>query len=173
MQGKPCDTANFYALQERLVTTLKLEQNKQANSAREEAVYHYQDNYKKGVVLAGAGAMLLSVDALVIKLTGLSVTQAACWRSLLIAVALLDFLTLQRRTNELKLLFQFGWAGLAISLIGLTCIFIGTIGWQGDLGNVLALLLAASTALLFTLSRRYDQLPRIAAILFGSLLAQG
>ena len=171
--------------------------------------------------------MLLSVDAVLIKLAQLSPVQAACWRSLLIAAGLFTYLLVTNNTHKIRQFHSSGsagyliallhsinttlfvvsisytlvantvfilsstllfsaifsrwllqeslpiksWAVLFCSLIGVGCIFFGSLTTGNWAGNLSALVLAVSTGLLFTLARKHDNIPRVPPIMTGSLVA--
>lgn len=71
-----------------------------------------QDTYIRGIMMSGAGMLLLSPDALLLRLiTDASIWNVAFYRSVLITVALLVYLLVRYRSGLVAMLLHFGRAG--------------------------------------------------------------
>ncbi len=60
------------------------------------------------------------------------------------------------------------WIVMAFAVAGVGTVFIGSLNISGNRGDLLALLLAMATGLLFTVLRRHPDLPRIPAVAVGA-----
>ena len=137
---------------------------------------HYSDNIFRGWSLAGTGALLLSVDAVLIKAAGLGPIQAACWRSLLIAAGLFGYLVLTRNTRVTRQFMGGGPPAYLLAVLhGLnTTLFVISVSYTLVANTVFIL---SSTMLFSALFSRWllqESLPgKSWAVLFTSLAGVG
>lgn len=106
------------------------------------ATYHL--NHRHGTVLAAVGVMVLSFDALLVRLAGASVADIAFWRGLFIALSLTLALRVHRGRWTWTALYQGGWPALAL-MIGfgiMQLCFVGAIA-NTNVANALVILAAA------------------------------
>jgi drug/metabolite transporter (DMT)-like permease len=190
-------------------------------SGRSLKTYHH----RQGILIAGIAVLIISFDALLIRLAQSAPADVAFWRGTLIFVSLTGFLSVTRRVGEWRAYRQCGWLAILVTglygantglfvfsishtsvantvvimssssffaalfswlllgeilalrtwvaifvaLTGVWIIFAGDLGGGGRLGDLLALILAASLGLALTLMRRLPQLPVIPVVAVGSL----
>ncbi len=60
------------------------------------------------------------------------------------------------------------WVVMAFAAAGVGTVFLGSLNISGNRGDLLALVLSLATGLLFTILRRYPDLPRIPAVAVGA-----
>lgn len=63
------------------------------------------------------------------------------------------------------------WIVILFAVVGVGTVFLGSLNISGNRGDYIALLLAVATGFLFTLLRRYPELPRIPAITVGAAVS--
>lgn len=186
---------------------------------------------RRGVVAATAGVLVLSFDALLVRLTDAPGADIAFWRGVLVLLSAGSISWLRRRhvdwpqstphwlrglmiaalygVNALLFvlainntqvantvvilasapLFAAGlaWiifrestpvhtlAAILVAIVGVMIVFSSSLGQPGQLGDLLALILAANTALTLTLLRRMPDLPRLPVVagsgIFSALIS--
>lgn len=67
--------------------------------------------------MAALGVIILSTDAVLLRLASVSALDAACWRNALIALTLTTYLLASNRRSEFRELWHMGWVGIGVSLV--------------------------------------------------------
>jgi drug/metabolite transporter (DMT)-like permease len=115
-------------------------------------------DYTKGLILTGAGVLVLTPDALVIRLIEAPRLTLIFWRGLLLSISLTIFFLIRHRANALGVLRQIGMLGLLCGLCfcGSTIFFVTSI----------TLTTAANTLVIISMA------PLFAAVLSHFFLAE-
>ena len=73
--------------------------------------------HERGIVTVTAGVIVLSFDALLIRLAGTGAWEVIFWRGALIALSLTLFLALSRRWGDIRRFLAFGQPGFHVALL--------------------------------------------------------
>jgi len=90
---------------------------------------HKYTDYTKGLILTSVGVLVLTPDALIIRLVEAPRPTLIFWRSLLLSLSLTIFFLIRHRTNALGAIRQIGIPGLLCSICfcGSTILFVTSI----------------------------------------------
>lgn len=124
--------------------------------------FHSLSHRQQGLLLTGGGALIMSPDALLIKLVALPDAEILLWRGLLSALGFFLIVLARHGRRSLQAYRRCGWTGVAVALLFslTTCGFV--LGNQyTKAGNVL-LILAGAPLIAALLSRVIlsERLPR-------------
>ncbi|SEL86833.1 DMT family transporter [Halomonas daqiaonensis] len=126
------------------------------------SAFHSFSHRQQGLLLTGGGALIMSPDALLIKLAALPDAEILMWRGLLSALGFFLIVLFRHGRRSLQVYRRCGWTGVAVALLFslTTCGFV--LGNQyTKAGNVL-LILAGAPLIAALLSRVIlaERLPR-------------
>ncbi|MHB0775785.1 DMT family transporter [Halomonas sp. WWR20] len=127
---------------------------------------------QRGLLLTALGPLIISPDALLVKLVGMPDSQALLWRGLMTALGFLIILTLRRGGEIWQAFARCGWTGVGVAaLFGLSNVgfVLGNHYTKG--GNVLMIL--AGTPLIAALLSRvflHERQPRRTWLAIGLCL---
>jgi drug/metabolite transporter (DMT)-like permease len=117
---------------------------------------------QQGLLLTGGGALVMSPDALLIKLAGLPDAEILMWRGLLSALGFLLIVVARHGRGTLHAYRRCGWTGIAVALLFsmTTCGFV--LGNQYTRGGNVLMILAGAPLIAAALSRVFlkERLPR-------------
>ncbi len=117
---------------------------------------------QQGLLLTGGGALVMSPDALMIKLAGLPDAEILMWRGLLSALGFLLIVIARHGRGTLYAYRRCGWTGIAVALLFsmTTCGFV--LGNQYTRGGNVLMILAGAPLIAAALSRVFlkERLPR-------------
>ncbi|MCH4562735.1 DMT family transporter [Halomonas sp. EGI 63088] len=127
---------------------------------------------QQGLLLTGGGALIMSPDALLIKVVGLPDAEILMWRGLLSALGFLLIVVARHGQGTWHAYRRCGWTGIAVSLLfGLTtCGFV--LGNQYTKGGNVLMILAGSPLIAAALSRVFlkERLPRRTWLAIGACM---
>ncbi|HRY16679.1 MAG TPA: DMT family transporter [Candidatus Competibacteraceae bacterium] len=72
-------------------------------------------NHRRGMLIAGAGVLVISFDALLIRLADSAPADVTFWRGTLIFLSLTAFLWITGRLEEWRAYWKYGWLALLIT----------------------------------------------------------
>jgi drug/metabolite transporter (DMT)-like permease len=129
--------------------------------------------------MTGGGALIISPDALLIKMIGLPDAEILAWRGLLTALGFIAIVVARHGRGSLAAYRRCGWTGLGVALLFSLSTFGFVLGNQYTRGGNVLMILAGAPLIAALLSRFFlqERLPRrtwlaIAACLVGiSLIA--
>ncbi|HSP59164.1 MAG TPA: DMT family transporter [Halomonas sp.] len=117
---------------------------------------------QQGLLLTGGGALVMSPDALLIKLAGLPDAEILMWRGLLSALGFLLIVVARHGRGTLHAYRRCGWTGIGVALLFsmTTCGFV--LGNQYTRGGNVLMILAGAPLIAAALSRMFlkEHLPR-------------
>lgn len=117
---------------------------------------------QQGLLMTGGGVLLISPDALLIKMIGLPDAEILVWRGLLTALGFLAIVVARHGRNAVAAYRRCGWTGMGVALLFSCSTFGFVLGNQYTrAGNVL-MILAGAPLIAALLSRVFlhEHLPR-------------
>jgi drug/metabolite transporter (DMT)-like permease len=109
-------------------------------------------DHRTGIALAGFGVLVLSFDALLVRLADTGPANVAFWRGLLVCVSLVLFMTVRNRLNEWRSYWSFGLLGILVTVLyGInSTLFVISISYTKVSNTVVILSSSAFFAALFS-----------------------
>ena len=143
----------------------------------EAALTHSFSHRQQGLLLTGGGALIISPDALLIKLIGLPDGDILMWRGLLTALGFVIIMLVRHGTGTVAAYRRCGWTGIGVALLFSLSTFGFVLGNQYTKGGNVLMILAGAPLIAAPLSRLFlgERLPRrtwlaIALCLVGTSL---
>lgn len=143
----------------------------------EAALTHSFSHRQQGLLLTGGGALIISPDALLIKLIGLPDGDILMWRGLLTALGFVIIMLARHGAGTVAAYRRCGWTGIGVALLFSFSTFGFVLGNQYTKGGNVLMILAGAPLIAALLSRLFlgERLPRrtwlaIALCLVGTSL---
>lgn len=143
----------------------------------EAALTHSLSHRQQGLLLTGGGALIISPDALLIKLIGLPDGDILMWRGLLTALGFVIIMLARHGAGTVAAYRRCGWTGIGVALLFSFSTFGFVLGNQYTKGGNVLMILAGAPLIAALLSRLFlgERLPRrtwlaIALCLVGTSL---
>lgn len=143
----------------------------------EAALTHSFSHRQQGLLLTGCGALIISPDALLIKLIGLPDGDILMWRGLLTALGFVIIMLARHGTGTVAAYRRCGWTGIGVALLFSFSTFGFVLGNQYTKGGNVLMILAGAPLIAALLSWLFlgERLPRrtwlaIALCLVGTSL---
>nr|WP_297459848.1 DMT family transporter [uncultured Halomonas sp.] len=127
---------------------------------------------QKGLLMTAAGPLIISPDALLIKLIGMPDSQVLFWRGLLVALGFLAIVLLRNGRHSVEAFRRCGGTGVGVALL-FTCSILGfVLGNQYTKGGNVLMILAGAPLIAALLSRLFlhERLPPLTWIAIGLCL---
>lgn len=123
---------------------------------------HSLSHRQQGLLLTGGGALIISPDALLIKLIGLPDSQILLWRGLLTALGFVIIMLARHGAGTLAAYRRCGWTGVGVALLFSLSTFGFVLGNQYTKGGNVLMILAGAPLIAALLSRLFlgERLPR-------------
>ncbi|WP_444986293.1 DMT family transporter [Halomonas mongoliensis] len=123
--------------------------------------------------MTGGGALIISPDALLIKVIGLPDAEILVWRGLLTALGFIVIMLLRHGAGTLQAYRRCGWTGLGVALLFSLSTFGFVLGNQYTRGGNVLMILAGAPLIAALLSRFFlqEHLPRRTWLAIGACLA--
>ncbi|MCG6658116.1 DMT family transporter [Halomonas campisalis] len=138
---------------------------------------HSLSHRQQGLLLTGGGALIISPDALLIKLIGLPDAEILVWRGLLTALGFIAIMLLRHGAGTVQAYRRCGWTGIGVAVLFSCSTFGFVLGNQYTKGGNVLMILAGAPLIAALLSRLFlgERLPRrtwlaIWLCLFGTSL---
>ena len=138
---------------------------------------HSLSHRQQGLLLTGGGALIISPDALLIKLIGLPDGDILMWRGLLTALGFVIIMLARHGAGTVAAYRRCGWTGIGVALLFSFSTFGFVLGNQYTKGGNVLMILAGAPLIAALLSRLFlgERLPRrtwlaIALCLVGTSL---
>ena len=138
---------------------------------------HSLSHRQQGLLLTGGGALIISPDALLIKLIGLPDSDILMWRGLLTALGFVIIMLARHGAGTVAAYRRCGWTGIGVALLFSFSTFGFVLGNQYTKGGNVLMILAGAPLIAALLSRLFlgERLPRrtwlaIALCLVGTSL---
>jgi drug/metabolite transporter (DMT)-like permease len=138
---------------------------------------HSLSHRQQGLLLTGGGALIISPDALLIKLIGLPDGEILLWRGLLTALGFIVIMLARHGSDTLSAYRRCGWTGIGVAMLFSLSTFGFVLGNQYTKGGNVLMILAGAPLIAALLSRLFlgERLPRrtwlaIWVCLFGTSL---
>lgn len=132
---------------------------------------------QQGLLMTAGGALIISPDALLIKLIGLPDTDILLWRGLLTALGFMLIVALRQGRGFVGAYRRCGWTGIGVAVLFSFSTFGFVLGNQYTKGGNVLMILAGAPLIAAALSRLFlhERLPRrtwvaIFLCLFGTSL---
>ena len=127
---------------------------------------------QQGLLMTAAGPLIISPDALLIKLIGMSDSQVLLWRGLLTALGFIAILALRNGRDSLTPIRRCGATGVWVALLFTISTFGFVLGNQYTKGGNVLMILAGAPLIAALLSRIFlhERLPRRTWIAIGLCL---
>ncbi|MGQ4879721.1 DMT family transporter [Billgrantia sp. LNSP4103-1] len=123
---------------------------------------HSLSHRQQGLLMTGGGALIISPDALLIKLIGLPDSEILVWRGLLTALGFVIIVLARHGANTAAVYRRCGWTGIGVALLFSFSTFGFVLGNQYTKGGNVLMILAGAPLLAALLSRLFlgERLPR-------------
>ncbi|MGC3874739.1 DMT family transporter [Halomonas sp. GXIMD04776] len=121
--------------------------------AAEDALFSTLSYRQKGLLLTAAGPLIISPDALLIKLIGLPDSQMLFWRGLLTALGFLTIVVLRSGRYTVIKFRRCGWVGLGVAALFTLSNYGFVLGNQYTKGGNVLMILAGAPLIAALLSR--------------------
>ncbi len=133
----------------------------------------YLSRRQQGLLMTGGGALIISPDALLIKVIGLPDAEILVWRGLLTALGFIVIMLLRHGAGTLQAYRRCGWTGLGVALLFSLSTFGFVLGNQYTRGGNVLMILAGAPLIAALLSRFFlqEHLPRRTWLAIGACLA--
>ncbi|WP_010627106.1 DMT family transporter [Halomonas sp. KM-1] len=138
---------------------------------------HSLSHRQQGLLLTGGGALIISPDALLIKLISLPDSQILLWRGLLTALGFLLIMLARHGAGTVAAYRRCGWTGIGVAVLFSLSTYGFVLGNQYTKGGNVLMILAGAPLIAALLSRLFlgERLPRrtwlaIWICLFGTSL---
>src|SRR5690554_1839991 len=128
----------------------------------EAALTHSFSHRQQGLLLTGGGALIISPDALLIKLIGLPDGDILMWRGLLTALGFVIIMLARHGAGTVAAYRRCGWTGIGVALLFSFSTFGFVLGNQYTKGGNVLMILAGAPLIAALLSRLFlgERLPR-------------
>ncbi|MFC3284917.1 DMT family transporter [Litchfieldella rifensis] len=116
---------------------------------------------QQGLLMTAGGALIISPDALLIKLIGLPDAQILLWRGLLTALGFVSIVALRNGRGFMAAYRRCGWTGIGVAVLFTFSTFGFVLGNQYTKGGNVLMILAGAPLIAALLSRvfLYERLP--------------
>lgn len=138
---------------------------------------HSLSHRQQGLLLTGGGALIISPDALLIKLIALPDSEILVWRGLLTALGFLLIMLARHGAGTVAAYRRCGWTGIGVAVLFSLSTYGFVLGNQYTKGGNVLMILAGAPLIAALLSRLFlgERLPRrtwlaIWICLFGTSL---
>ncbi len=123
---------------------------------------HSLSHRQQGLLLTGGGALIISPDALLIKLIGLPDSEILLWRGLLTALGFVVIMLARHGGGTFEAYRRCGWTGIGVALLFSLSTFGFVLGNQYTKGGNVLMILAGAPLIAALLSRLFlgERLPR-------------
>ena len=123
---------------------------------------HSLSHRQQGLLLTGGGALIISPDALLIKLIGLPDSDILMWRGLLTALGFVIIMLARHGAGTVTAYRRCGWTGIGVALLFSFSTFGFVLGNQYTKGGNVLMILAGAPLIAALLSRLFlgERLPR-------------
>ena len=123
---------------------------------------HSLSHRQQGLLLTGGGALIISPDALLIKLIGLPDSDILMWRGLLTALGFVIIMLVRHGAGTVTAYRRCGWTGIGVALLFSFSTFGFVLGNQYTKGGNVLMILAGAPLIAALLSRLFlgERLPR-------------
>ncbi|MDY7115041.1 DMT family transporter [Halomonas sp. SSL-5] len=117
---------------------------------------------QQGLLMTGGGALIISPDALLIKVIGLPDAEILIWRGLLTALGFIAIVVARHGRGALAAYRRCGWTGIGVALLFSLSTFGFVLGNQYTRGGNVLMILAGAPLIAALLSRCFldERLPR-------------
>lgn len=138
----------------------------------EAALTHSFSHRQQGLLLTGGGALIISPDALLIKLIGLPDGDILMWRGLLTALGFVIIMLVRHGTGTVAAYRRCGWTGIGVALLFSFSTFGFVLGNQYTKGGNVLMILAGAPLIAALLSWLFlgERLPRRTWLAIGLCL---
>lgn len=138
----------------------------------EAALTHSFSHRQQGLLLTGGGALIISPDALLIKLIGLPDGDILMWRGLLTALGFVIIMLARHGTGTVAAYRRCGWTGIGVALLFSFSTFGFVLGNQYTKGGNVLMILAGAPLIAALLSWLFlgERLPRRTWLAIGLCL---
>lgn len=128
---------------------------------------------RQGLLMTGGGALIISPDALLIKVIGLPDAEILVWRGLLTALGFIAIVFARHGRGAFGAYRRCGWTGLGVALLFSLSTFGFVLGNQYTRGGNVLMILAGAPLIAALLSRFFlqERLPRRTWLAIGACLA--
>lgn len=116
---------------------------------------HSLSHRQQGLLLTGGGALIISPDALLIKLIGLPDGEILLWRGLLTALGFVVIMLARHGAGTLAAYRRCGWTGIGVALLFSLSTFGFVLGNQYTKGGNVLMILAGAPLIAALLSRLF------------------
>ncbi|WP_445158266.1 DMT family transporter [Halomonas sp. E14] len=116
---------------------------------------HSLSHRQQGLLLTGGGALIISPDALLIKLIGLPDGEILLWRGLLTALGFIAIMLARHGAGTLAAYRRCGWTGIGVALLFSLSTFGFVLGNQYTKGGNVLMILAGAPLIAALLSRLF------------------
>ncbi|MCE8018058.1 DMT family transporter [Halomonas sp. MCCC 1A17488] len=125
-------------------------------------MFHSLSHRQQGLLLTGGGALIISPDALLIKLIGLPDSEILLWRGLLTALGFILLMLARHGAGTLAAYRRCGGTGIGVALLFSFSTFGFVLGNQYTKGGNVLMILAGAPLIAALLSRLFlgERLPR-------------
>ena len=133
---------------------------------------HSLSHRQQGLLLTGGGALIISPDALLIKLIGLPDGDILMWRGLLTALGFVIIMLARHGTGTVAAYRRCGWTGIGVALLFSFSTFGFVLGNQYTKGGNVLMILAGAPLIAALLSWLFlgERLPRRTWLAIGLCL---
>lgn len=123
---------------------------------------HSLSHRQQGLLLTGGGALIISPDALLIKLIGLPDGEILLWRGLLTALGFVIIMLVRHGAGTVDAYRRCGWTGIGVALLFSLSTFGFVLGNQYTKGGNVLMILAGAPLIAALFSRLFlgERLPR-------------
>ena len=138
----------------------------------EAALTHSFSHRQQGLLLTGGGALIISPDALLIKLIGLPDGDILMWRGLLTALGFVIIMLARHGAGTVAAYRRCGWTGIGVALLFSFSTFGFVLGNQYTKGGNVLMILAGAPLIAALLSWLFlgERLPRRTWLAIGLCL---
>ncbi|QOR39785.1 DMT family transporter [Billgrantia diversa] len=125
-------------------------------------MFHSLSHRQQGLLLTGGGALIISPDALLIKLIGLPDSEILVWRGLLTALGFVIIMLARHGAGTFAAYRRCGWTGISVALLFSFSTFGFVLGNQYTKGGNVLMILAGAPLIAALLSRLFlgERLPQ-------------
>ncbi|WP_299315964.1 DMT family transporter [uncultured Halomonas sp.] len=133
----------------------------------------YLSRRQQGLLMTGGGALIISPDALLIKVIGLPDAEILAWRGLLTALGFIAIVVARHGRRAFGAYRRCGWTGIGVALLFSLSTFGFVLGNQYTRGGNVLMILAGAPLIAALLSRFFlnEHLPRRTWLAIGACLA--
>ncbi|TFH86239.1 DMT family transporter [Billgrantia azerbaijanica] len=127
---------------------------------------------QRGLLMTGGGALIISPDALLIKVIGLPDAEILVWRGLFTTLGFIAIVVIRNGTQTLAAYRRCGWTGVGVALLFSCSTFGFVLGNQYTKGGNVLMILAGAPLIAALLSRLFlhERLPRRTWLAIGLCL---